>query len=586
MIIYANGERLDTYTGGVSVQKKNNLWELSTVSMQRTQTIKVPATPHNMALFGFPNDPATTALSDIDFLSCIVDIDGCLQTARLYTTGFDGTDVSAVLVFGEEPEGSDMLNQTLQEILQDVESKGIHFLENDGFLWANVYTGGEQASFPALTFDLLNSLLSEKWTYNSLLDMQQILAPNPTGGRLVVAWDKMEEEGYYLKPTDITYYYSIAPNVQHPGSTGIRLNQRDGFQIYQSAEANEVYVVENNNTGPITRYYTHIRAIHSTSACQIVFPDTAEADNLLLATVNIQRNGGWTYFGGRDIDRLGILTGESLRGRSVDIEAGAYWTVLSARDYVFRKQTGDGRIITGWFSEGAFQPIDVQLGILTYRSNILTKDMIPNIKLYDYFKFHAALRGKFLVFNGASYVLAGFDDLTGGGDDAGAVQAKKTITPKVGNFSQHNKIEFSGGEPYRGNIDYTINNKHLSEEKTLLSIKLDAGYPLRTNGTVEYLNGYPMLTTEEGTTDAKLKKWTFGALFNVESTWDYLTQYPFGTADNFPTNSKQVQVTERMPYYQFARLRYNTVLRVGLCRYSWVSATWESGWCKLVLQRM
>lgn len=585
MIIYANGERLDTYTGGVSVQKKNNLWELSTVSMQRTQTIKIPATPHNMALFGFPNDPATTALSDIDFLSCIVDVDGCLQTARLYTTGFDGTDVSAVLVFGEEPEGSDMLNQTLQEILQDVESKGIHFLENDGFLWADVYTGGEQASFPALTFDLLNSLLAEKWTYNSLLDMQQILAPNPTGGRLVVAWDKMEE-GYYLKPNMLTYKYDFEPNNQSSTrDTGIRITDTEDFRIHYSSGTNPIFSAIEED-GHTTYYFAHIRAIRSTSACQIVFPDTADADNLLLATVNIQGDGGWTYFGGREIDQLGILTGESLRGRSVNIEAGVYWTVLSARDYVFRKQTGDGRIITGWFSEGAFQPINVQLGILTYRSNIITKDMIPNIKLYDYFKFHAALRGKFLVFNGASYVLAGFDDLTGEGDDAGAVQAKKTITPKVGSFAQHNKIEFSGGEPYRGNIDYTINNKHLSEEKALLSIKLDAGYPLRTNGAVEYLNGYPMLTTKEGTADARLKKWTFGALFNVESTWDYLTQYPFDTVDNFPTNSKQVQVTARMPYYQFAQLRYNTVLRVGLCRYSWVSATWESGWCKLVLQRI
>lgn len=585
MIIYTNGERLDTYTGGVSVQKKNNLWELSTVSMQRTHTIKIPATPHNMALFGFPNDPATTALSDIDFLSCIVDMDGCLQAARLYTTGFDGTDVSAVLVFGEEIEGSDMLNQTLQEILQDVESKGIHFLENDGFLWANVYTGGEQANFPALTFDLINSLLSEKWTYNSLLDMQQILAPNPTGGRLVVAWDKMEE-GYYLKPNMLTYKYDFEPNNQSSTrDTGIRITETEDFRINYSSGTNPIFSAIEED-GHTTYYFAHIRAIRSTSACQIVFPDTAEADNLLLATVNIKGDGGWTYFGGREIDQLGRLTGESLRGRSVDIEAGVYWTVLSARDYVFRKQTGDGRIITGWFSEGAFQPINVQLGILTYRANILTKDMIPNIKLYDYFKFHAALRGKFLVFNGESYVLAGFDDLTGAGDDAGAVRTKQTITPKVGNFSQHNKIEFSGGEPYRENIDYTIQNKHLNEEKALLSIKLDAGYPLRTNGTVEYLNGYPMLTTEDGNADARLKKWTFGALFNVESTWDYLTQYPFGTAENFPTNSKQVQVTARMPYYQFAQLRYNTVLRVGLCRYSWVSATWESGWCKLTLQRI
>lgn len=585
MIIYVNGERLDTYAGGVSVQKKNNLWELSTVSMQRTQSIKIPATPHNMAVFGFPNDPATTALSDIDFLPCTVDMDGCMQAARIYTTGFDGTDVSAVLVFGEEPEGSDMLNQTLQEILQDVESKDIHFLENDGFLWAEIYTGGEQTHFPALTFDLLNSLLAEKWTYNSLLDMQQILAPNPTGGRLAVAWDKIDT-GYYLKPTDITYLYSLSPIEQHLGSTGIRLNQMDGLRIYTSEQANAVFLAQDNSTGFVTRYYTRIRAVFSSHACQIVFPDTAEADNLLLATVNIQGSGGWTYFGGREIDQYGNMSGESLRGRSVNIEAGVYWTVLSARDYVFRKQASDGRIITGWFSEGAFQPIGVKLGILTYASNILTKDMIPNIKLYDYFKFHAALRGEFLVFNGTSYVLAGFDDLTGAGDDTGAVQTKQTITPKIGNFAQHNKIEFSGGEPYRGNIDYAIKNKHLNEEKTLLSIKLDAGYPLKENGDVQYLNGCPMMTTKEGTVDAKLEKWTFGALFNVESEFDYLTQYPFGTADNFPTNSKQIQVTAHMPYYQFAQLKYNTVLRVGLCRYSWVSATWESGWCKLTLQRI
>lgn len=585
MIIYVNGERLNTYTGGVSVQKKNNLWELSTVSMQRTQTIKVPATPHNMALFGFPNDPATTALSDIDFIPCIVDIDGYLQVAQLYTTGFDGTDVSAVLVFGDEPEGSDMLSQTLQEILQDVESKDIHFLENDGFLWANVYTGGEQTSFPALTFDLLNSLLAEKWTYDILLDMQQILAPNPTGGRLVVAWDKIEK-GYYLKPDTLTYKYDFEPNNQSSTrDTGIRITNTEDFEIHYSSKTKPIFSAINEG-GYTTYYYAHIRAIRSTSACQIVFPDITEANNLLLATVNIQGDGDWTYFGGREIDELGRLTGESLRGRFVDIEAGVYWTVLNARDYVFRKKTSDGRIITGWFSEGAFWPINVQLGILTYRANILTKDAIPNIKLYDYLKFHAALRGKFLVFNGESYVLAGFDDLTGAGDDAGAVQTKQTITPKVGNFAQHNKIEFSGGEPYRGNIDYTINNKHSSEEKALLSIKLDAGYPLKENGSVQYINGYPMLTTEEGTADAKLKKWTFGALFNVESTWDYLTQYPFGTAENFPTNSKQVQVTAHMPYYQFAQLRYNTVLRVGLCRYSWVSATWESGWCKLVLQRI
>lgn len=594
MIIYVNGERLDTYAGGVSVQKKNNLWELSTVSMQRTQSIKIPATPHNMAVFGFPNDPATTALSDVDFLACTVDMDGYMQAARLYTTGFDGTDVSAVLVFGEESEGSDMLNQTLQEILQDVESKGIRYIDSLEFFDVKTYRG----TAPAITFDLITQLLSEKWTYNDLLDIEAITAPHPTSldplytpdaSRFLVVLDKLDADYYMINRkitgggddieegnmfTENTKRMNIAPATDMI-STVVTTN---GLGVCFSVDG---------TTNKRETWYAKMRFVRLSHDMRITFPKTPEMDKILIATMEDMSDTMWTYLGGRSINTQGVLIGQSLIGRSIDIPAGTPWMLLTADDYLYNSKQAT-KTVTGWFWLGYTLDLLIPAGIMTERANVLTKDMIPPIRLYDWFKFQAALRGEFLVFDGSKYVLAGFDDLTGDGDDAGAVQTKQTITPKVGNFAQHNKIEFSGGKPYRGNIDYAINNKHLDEDKTILSVKLDAGYPANGTETPRTIAGYPVFTTEEDTEESTPKKWSFGATF-----WNggsliirSLTQYPFGTAGNFPTNSKQIQVTARMPYYQFAQLKYNTVLRVGLCRYSWVSATWESGWCKLTLQRI
>lgn len=588
MMIYVGKHMLDTYDSSVSFTKSNNLWELSTAKLERSTTIKIPCTPTNLRVLGFPNDPATVAVSDISYLTCMVDIDGNIIPGRLYTTGYDGTNISATIIFGEDIPISDMLNKTLQDILSDVASKNLHYTEAEGFTDVRA---GDYALYPSLSFDRINSLLNEKLASTGF-DIFSIAAPSPSvpdvdSSRLCVAWDKIEPT-YYMRDNTVQYQYgvpSISP--QNQSFTYMRLNAfLEGSRINTDGAKRIFTIRYPDQQGRVENYYIRLRGYKSPYAVQIVFPNIAACDKLLLAYVDTSTTATsiYTYFGGRYIDSQGHLLGGSLRGKTIVIEPNKVWTILSFDDYSYEREDDQNRIINGWHYFGAFQPIVLTIGALVKSGTILTSDMIPKMTLYDWCKLNAAIQGKLFLYDGKEYRLGGFENIASGNTiQVSEAKEKVQIAPKVGSFAQVNTISFSGGSTPGGDQEYRINNLHLSETKSLAKFQLNAGEKTYTNGIAETYQGYYVLN--HGENDATLAKWTFGLRVGVSGE-SLLLQYPLAMLEDFPSNSKQVVISCRMPYFRFAQMRSNTSVLYGLCRYSWVSATWSDGWCKLTLQRV
>ncbi|MBO7271463.1 MAG: hypothetical protein J6U89_01155, partial [Bacteroidaceae bacterium] len=316
----------------------------------------------------------------------------------------------------------------------------------------------------------------------------------------------------------------------------------------------------------------------------ITFPDDWDNNLFIGYFVNGDSNliGEFSFYGNRSFDEYGNITGDSLRGRTVELSRGDFFTIIDKSFYV-NEQTSGGGQITGWVSDSVSCEFVVEGGEITAQSRIRLKDNLPDKTVTELLKIYAALSGTQLYYTDAQGVT--FDTLdfdTWSVRELTGVIDIKEIRRTFADYAQKNIVQFAKTsivpEYMRLRVEYTINNDNIGAEKVLQEIAFSEGANAGAQGSgqVTYL---PVGTA--GIANADVPTYAQGGVYMIRPQL-----LKNAGIQRLCDASTSVQMSVRMTLLEFDQMSPKTLLYYNGVRYVWTEAQWSKGTATLKLSKI
>lgn len=580
MRIWINDTQLDTYEGSVSVSKTNNLWKFGKAEFVHTQTVKLPATNNNKALLDFADEFRTQSSVARGFVDCLVDIDGVFEAGRLYVSGYSDGEFSVIITFGKELRSLDV--KLVDAINDSVIPDHLRIGTNTNFMGTNLYDadGNVVKKANVKTNYILSLLQSSGFSvidYNSFKLSSlgiafDVDADDPTQYKrsigLSITRDGTYVDSEDVNTQDVIYIYALGLS---------------DLASYAKVSSNTYMLYYFKNLKPITGrpyskyYYGRISYLQFPFNIELRFFDGAS--NLAVGFLDESKKGDFSYipvtkWHGHYINvedfevngkKAGEVVSDDLSGTRLSIPANQKFVIYNFEDFVYKKELIEGSFVTGYFTGGSVSDFNITIPI-SY--GLFSKQFIPDITIYQLLQTLAAYKQSLLYFDGTKYTLASVSDISSGGIHVckDVIAGVYSVTDKAFDFAQHNYVDFKSG----GNVlDYTTNNVHLNEEKTLLTIPFDGGYYAGGGDTTfKPAEGFPAIGNVNG----------IGFLFYNISNVVKLNA--------FLQKTRQVKIKFRMSYLDFVGIKELDNFEYKGAPLQWSSIQWADGWCTATLQTM
>ena len=568
MRIWINDTQLDTYEGSVSVSKTNNLWKFGKAEFVHTQTVKIPATNNNKALLDFADEFRTQSAVARGFVDCLVDIDGVFEEGRLYVSGYSDGEFSVIMTFGKELQSLDVkVSDLLGEYVDINKLVGL----DNSFKELSMYdVDGNVIKRFCVSFNYLMQLIKDNG-----IDVIDLNAFKLTSLAYAVDYNStnVDKVGidkvvgiarvYGTKSTSptnknvlYTYTFDYANLNAYRTKTSYTVNMSiamDGARVY-------------------ARYYAAIE--YFAFPFDVILHFGSNCSDYAVGFIG----SGTTY-----IDAFAKLFGHyradgwnevynDLSNTDLRIPSGTKFTILRYGDFydgMVSHPTIPGAFLSvqGLFYadyggiSNSFPNITIKLPVFNYK-------FIPDITIYQLLQTLAAYKQRMLYFDGTKYVLASVGDISSGDVHVckDVIARGYSVTDKAFDFSQHNYVDFNRG----GNVlDYTTNNVHLTEEKTLLTVPFDGGnYDGSVNTVFRPAEEFPAI----------------GSMVGNVLRFNHVAKVP--NLDDFLSKTRQVKIKFRMTYLDFAGIKELYNFEYKGARLQWSSLQWSDGWCTATLQTL
>lgn len=576
MRIWINDTQLDTYEGSVSVTKTNNLWKFGKAEFVHTQTVKLPATNNNKALLDFADEFRTQSSVARGFVDCLVDIDGVFEDGRLYVSGYSDGEFSVIITFGKELQSLDV---KLSDAIKDsAMPEHLRIGSSQDFVGATLYDkDGAKVKKASVKTNYLMSLLNAS-------GMSAINYDVFNHTTLGIAFG-VDAEDVPMYDKDISVNFKrIGDSVvsEDRNTTDIAYTYNfQGFPDFAdyakvTANAYKLYVFKNlNQPISIKNYYGRIGYYQFPFDIELRFGSNANGyavgflDESQASTYEFMPVTQWFghYINVEAFEVNGVASGaevsNDLSGTKILIPKNKKFVINYYTDFAYDKELLSGSFVSGYFSGGRVNdftiPIPVSYGIFS-------KQFIPDITVYQLLQIIAAYNNKMLYFNGSKYTLADVSDITDKSDyHCKDVEKGITVNDKAFDFAQHNYVDYkSGGK----SIDYTTDNVHLTEEKTLLTIPFDGGEV--PTGKFRLADEFPAI----------------GSILPVTYLMYALNVTKISGLDEFLSNTRQVKIKFRMTYLDFVGIKELDNFEYKGTTLQWSSIQWSDGWCTATLQTL
>lgn len=575
MRIWINDTQLDTYTGSVSITKTNNLWKFGKAEFVHTQTVKLPATNNNKALLDFADEFRTQSAVARGFVDCLVDIDGVFEQGRLYVSGYSDGEFSVIITFGKELQSLDV---KLSEAIKDsAMPEHLRIGASQDFIGAKLYDkDGAEVKKAAVKTNYLMSLLNAS-------DMSAINYDVFNHTTLGIAFD--------VDADDVPIYDKDIPvNFKRIGNSVVSEDRNTTYIAYTynfrgfsdfanyakvTRNAYKLYVFKNTRPLTIKNYYGRIGYFKFPFDIELRFGSNADGysvgflDEGQASTYEFMPVTQWFghYINVEAFTVNGIASGaevsKNLSGTKILIPKNQKFVINYYTDFAYDKELLSGSFVTGYFTQGSVNDFTLQIPV-SY--GLFSKQFIPDITVYQLLQIIAAYNNKMLYFNGSKYTLAAVSEITDGDTYICKNVAKGiTVNDKAFDFAQHNYVDYkSGGK----SIDYTTDNVHLTEEKTLLTIPFDGGAV--PTGKFRLADDFPAI----------------GSILPVTDLMYALNVTKISGLDEFLSKTRQVKVKFRMSYLDFMSVREQDNFEYNGATLQWSNIQWSDGWCTATLQTL
>ena len=567
MRIWINDQQLDTYEGSVSVTKTNNLWKFGKAEFVHTQTVKIPATNNNKALLDFADEFRTQSSVARGFVDCLVDIDGVFEQGRLYVSGYSDGEFSVIITFGKELRSLDV---KVADVLGEyVDINKLVGLDNS-FKELSMYDiEGNVIKRFCVSFNYLMQLIKDKG-----IDVIDLDAFKLTSLAYAVDYNSTNVDTVGVdKAVGLTRVYGTKST--SPTNKNVLYTYTFDYNNLNAYRSKTSYTVKMgiamDGASVYAQYYAAIEYFAFPFDVILRFGDNCS--DYAVGFVG----SGTTY-----IDAFAKLFGHyradgwnevynDLSNTDLRIPSGTKFSILRYGD--FYQGTVNHPTIPGAFlsvqglfyadygsTSNSFPNITIKLPVFNYK-------FIPDITIYQLLQTLAAYKQRLLYFDGTKYTIASVSDIASGNEYVCKdVMVGYSVTDKAFDFAQHNYVDYKSG----GNVlDYTTNNVHLDEEKTLLTIQFDGGYYAGGGDTIfKPADGFPAIGSVQG------KYLRFNQVAKI------------GGFDAFLQKTRQVKIKFRMNYLDFIGIKELDNFEYKGARLQWSSLQWSEGWCTATLQTL
>lgn len=547
----------------LQLKKSNILFAFDNIALERTTSFSVPATPHNVAIFGWSNDFHYYGEKGRKRMQAQLQMDGVTKDGYLYITKYTPDAFECVFVTGELLGLADIkaLGDWSQFILP---SNGVSLdsavkFADDGDNYSAARVEYKTDGYVMPSWKLASYAEMALNGAGVLADWGEVL-DKIASHRIVIGKAKGVTEtpctftrGYLAEQTSATPYPVLNSTLMDDAGelVGVITNAQSDYPIFKVKTADAV------------QYYGYVQQWIARQDLTLSFADDTP-DTLFLASA--QMNGTFAFLGGYEFAADGTITGEPLKGREIELQTGQTFLLISQNDYL-RPGVGE---FEGWTIANETLTANVVVKGANEQPNnayIRVKDNVPAMTIVELVKVIAALSGKILSYHAGEIV---FVDNIAGGESVELDKPLKwsNLTRSVGDYAQKNLVTFKDGEL---TATYTIDNVNIEQEKELLAIPMNAGSDVAgdlfvAGDTEEYT-----ISRYDETKPIYLQRIE---VTKNESLEKILFQSTSLTAE--------VKMSER----EFDKLPFDSQLRFDNALYAWTDGVWSNGIASLSLSRL
>ena len=575
MQLLCNGVQLDMYdNAGIQFTHDNPLFAFDNLKCERTTQFKLPSTPVNDRVFSLARIPAYDGTGMRQRFTAQLQASAVTKDGYLYVDNFDGKDYAAVFVTGE--------------------FLGLQAVKNAGKI-VDVLPDNVKYN---TTCTIYNTGVSPAYGRSQII-RQLAYATNaeiPTPSVLLhsVLTTALQQLSVAVSLPEITQYVRFIPDkIGTLASTAIdftastRSMSQSTYPIVYTPSVNTdvADVIGTGNDAKVrmlqsdTWYYGKIRQLQAKQTIDIAFPEDWN-DNLFIGYfINGDTHlvAEFSFYGDRSFDEYGNITGESLRGRSVTIEQGSWFVIISKDDYV--NQDTSGGHMQGWAPQSTYCEFTMQGKAVTSGGIVRLADNLPDVSITDLLKTLAAISGKILYYTDADGITFDTLDYSTWGVEYldGRLLSKKEVKRTFADYAQKNNVLFESGESVpdkdKLSVAYTINNVNLESEKELQKIPFSEG---RSNGVYDTQTLIYNAENEKALADASTGASTMARVPLIKNTY----------LQNLCTASTQFKVSARMTLFEYMQVTPKTLIQVDGTRYVWTSRSWQKNEAQFTLAKV
>ena len=544
-------------------KKTNILFAFDNAECERSTSFKIPATPQNDRIFALSRQVQNTGAGMRTRYDAELQGSGVTKRGYLYVSSADKSAYNAVFVTGELL-GLQALRSAgkiadFMSFSETADYSIIGFAPSaaESSIWAGV-------RYKRPTDALIRPSIRLGQLYADIYAQLGVTHSQIPAAAASIRIIPNEIKGIQAEDVTLTETArAMATNGTYPVCLEVSNSLAGNVITYSTAR-----VARKQDNGATT--YTGTARVFSTRQnIEITFPDDWNDDLFIgrfLSGYTPQEEhllAIFEFLGDRSFDRDKNVTGESLRGRSVEIEQGGTFLIISKDDYVYSQ--GSGGLTEGWAIAGGDYVVEIEGGEITSGAYVRLQDNLPDITAVDLLKYVAAFSGLMLNYDDTNGIT--FDALDFGtwrNTELKNVITSENVTRVFSNYSQRNVVQFADN---RG-IAYTIVNDNLNAEKELQNLPFVQG---------------------GGVADAiYIDDKTEGDVVGTNGGGNYLARV------ELPKNaglqalcdaSTAVTIKSRLSLLEYESITPRTTLYYDGVRYVWTEAQWSKGVATIKLSK-
>ena len=609
MQLLCNGEVLDLYNdAGVQFTHENPLFAFDNLKCERTTQFKLPSTPTNDRVFALARIPAYKGTGMRRKFAATLTMGVIIKEGYLYISSYNGTDYQAVFVTGELVGLQAVKNAgKLPELARDYTR--VYSTLEDGadknafdYDWQQIKYRQAQAvpSAASVCVDwLVRRICTDFGLSVTLPTIAQRLAIVPPYPRT------LQESSVLFANTG----YNVLPILEdEPTDYSNKLTASLSL-LEQADRIFYTYVKDSSNITQQTWEYL-TQCLVAKQNMSLAFPNDFPTDIFLIKVTDPSADGmaGVQFLGDYSFDKIYMspdesvdtttgecvttddcaITGDPLRGRTVEVQNGDVLLFVTPYDYVYAEATSNPQ----WRKRGwAFHQRDwsAQIkmqgtsGKATNGETIRLRDNVPDIDFSMLLKCIAAIDGKVLNFEGGAIK---FEDLNTTGYSVVVLDklvARKDVERTFSDFAQRSVVTYRQDDItpalYIFKEAYEVDNDNIEAEKELLELPFSPASEIYENGEIRaYINNEYEDSKEF-------------AIMQLTGTGGdtYMHRVPLMRCAGLQAlcdASTQIKVSVRMTAYDYMRIGAKTLLIVDGIKYLWTERSWQKDEAQFTLAKV